>query len=225
VTSDEAFTRLARRAYVSYHQDGLLDLLIGGVMLSVGLGIASSWAGSVALLSFFIVGVSYAIVKDRVTIPRMGFVEFPPDPRRKTLIRVVYPLLVCTFMLVLLLVGDVPPGATPVAPVWTPSRAWPNLKLWMQGKSLVLFGVAALIVLGVVAFGTRMRRLYAYALLGLVIPLGGHLLHQGTHVPVLALGTTIFAVGMVVFVRFIRSHPVRPDGPIDAGEHANDAAG
>lgn len=208
MSKDDQFNKLARQAYLSYHQDGVIDILIGWIILSVGLGASTGWYGPWALLGFFITAILYASLKKRITIPRMGYVEFAPNWRREALIKIVYPLVVCSFMVVLLLVAGVPEGVTPVAPVWTPSEAWPNLKLWVEGKGAVLFGAVTLVLFVVVGLATEMRRLYGYALLSLVIMTGGQLLGLETHIPMFVLGGIILTVGIAMLVHFLRSHPI-----------------
>jgi hypothetical protein len=223
MANDEQFNKLARKAYLSYHQDGAIDILSGGIMLSIGVGIATGWYGYGALLGFFITGVLYAALKRRITIPRLGYVEFLPSWKRETFTKFVYPLIVCTFMVVLLLVAGVPEGVTPVAPVWTPSEVWPYLKLWVEGKGAVLFGVAALLLFGVVGFITEIRRFLVYAVLSLVIMTGGQLLGFETHIPVYLLGGIFLAAGVTMLVRFLQKHSILSTEENSSGEHINHA--
>jgi len=223
MSKDEQFNKLAKQAYLSYHQDGMIDILIGWIMLSIGLGVMTGWYGPWALLGFFTAGALFAPLKRRITIPRMGYVEFAPHWRREALIKIVYPLVVCSFMVILLLVAGVPEGVTPVAPVWTPSEAWPNLKLWVEGKSNVLLGIATLVVFGVLGLATEIRRLYGYALLSLIIMTGGQLLGLKTHIPVFTMGSIILAVGIAMLVRFLRSHPILSTEEASSEEQINHA--
>jgi hypothetical protein len=223
MSEDVQFNKLAKKAYLSYHQDGMIDILIGWIILSIGLGVATGWYGPWAVLGFFIAGALYAPLKRRITIPRMGYVEFTPNWRREALIKIVYPLVVVTFMVVLLLVAGVPEGVTPVAPVWTPSETWPNLKLWLEGKSSFLFGVITFAILGVIGLGTEIRRLYAYALMSLVIMTGGQVLSLKTHISVIALGCIFIIVGVAMLVHFLRKHPIISAEETTSGEHINHA--
>ena len=223
MAQDEQFGRLARRAYLAYHQDGLSDVLGGGILLGIGMGMQSGWVGPSAMVLSFI-GVLYLGLKERVVIPRIGYAEFRRDPRREALVRVLYPVAICAFMLLVLLVGDLPPGEVPVAPVWLPSHQWPGLRLWMADKGALVFGIVALVVLGLIALGTGLRRMWVYAGLGFVFGVAGQLAGWQTDVPALALGGTVLMVGAVVFVRFLRSHPSRTGDSASAGGGADHAA-
>jgi hypothetical protein len=219
MASSERFGELARRAYLSYHQDGLVDILAGGILLGLALGMRSTWFGPSALWPAVLVGLIYLGLKEWVVIPRVGYAEFRRDPRRESLLRIVYPVVVCAFMLGVLLVGDIPPGETPVAPVWLPSREWPGLKLWMADKPLLVLGFTALGLFGLIALGTGLRRMVAYAGLGLLLGVAGHIAGVDPYLPVLALDGIILLVGVVVFVRFLRRHPRRRDeDPAIAGD-------
>ena len=224
MSSQSHFKKLASKAYLSYHQDGLIDILIGWILLSIGVGMATGWQGPWALLGFIVSGSLYALLKRSVIIPRMGYVEFAQTPRREVLTRIVYPLVVCTFMLALLLTAAPPKGVAPGVQVWTPSEAWPELRLWVEGKGTFLIGIAALALFAVVGLATEIRRLYGYALLSLVIMSGGQLLALETHIPVFALGSIILAVGAAMLVRFLRKHPILAPEETYSEEQLNHAS-
>jgi hypothetical protein len=207
---EKQFERLESKTYLAHHQDGLLDLLIGQIMLALGLGMASGWIGGLAILGFLPIAL-YVPLKNRITIPRLGYVEFIPKPRREALLKYAYPLLFCTCMVIFLLVARVPEGVTPVAPVWTPSEAWPAFRLWFQGKETLLLGLAMFVVFGVVGLATEIRRMFAYALLGLIIMGGGQLFHLRTFIPLFVLAAIAYAVGIVMLIQFLQKYPILPE--------------
>lgn len=219
MSEDAQFNKLAKKTYLSYHQDGMVDILMGWIILSIGLGVATGWFGPWALLGFFIAGALYAPLKRRITIPRIGYVEFTPNWRREALTKIVYPLVVCTFMVGLLLVAGVPEGVTPVGPVWTPSEAWPDLKLWLEGKGSFMFGVAAFVLFGVVGLATEIRRFYAYAMISLAVMTSGQVLSFKTHISIIILGCIFLIVGVAMLVRFLRKHPILSHNETSSGEN------
>jgi hypothetical protein len=156
-----------------------------------------------------VIGLLYLGLKERVIIPRVGYAEFRRDPRRESLLRILYPVAICAFMLGVLLVGDVPPGETLVSPVWLPSREWPSLKLWLADKALLAQGLAGLALFGLIGLATGLRRMYAYAGLALIFGVAGHLAGLDPYIPLLTLDGIVLLGGVLVFVQFVRRHPRR----------------
>ncbi|HEY42981.1 MAG TPA: hypothetical protein G4O11_03255 [Anaerolineae bacterium] len=222
MAEEKQFKRLESKTYLSHHQDGLLDVLIGQIMLGLGFGMASGWIGGLAILGFFPIAL-YVPLKNRITIPRLGYVEFIPKASREALLKIAYPLFFCTCMVIFLLVARVPEGVTPVAPVWTPSEAWPAFRLWLQGKESLLFGLAMFIVFGVVGMATKIRRLFAYALLGLMIMVGGQLFHLRTFIPLFVMAGITYAVGIIMLIQFLRKYPIMSEENLigDRDNHAS----
>jgi hypothetical protein len=218
MSQDASFKKLARRAYLSYHQDGLLDLLIGWIMVTLGVSIATAWAWAWGVVCWMMIAL-YVPLKNRITIPRFGYVEFTPKPRREVLKKVVYPLAFCIFMVILLLGAGVPGGALPPAEVWTPSDVWPFLRdsfrPWLQEYQSLLSGFGALIVLGMVGLATEIRRLFVYALMSLVLMTGAWLLGLRMFIPLFVVGGSIMAVGGVMLAQFVRRYPIPPSEEID----------
>jgi hypothetical protein len=206
MAEENQFKRLERKAFLSHHQDGLLDLLIGQIMLGFGLGMASDWFGGLAILGFLPIAL-YVPLKNRITIPRLGYAEFIPKPSREALLKIGYPVLICTCMVIFLLIARVPEGVTPVAEVWTPSETWPAFRLWIQGKEPLLIGLAMLVVFGVVGLATEIRRMFVYAVMGLIIMLGSQLFNGPIFIPLFVLSGIAFAVGIIFLIRFVRKYP------------------
>ena len=200
------FERLERKAFLSHHQDGLLDLLIGQIMLGIGLGMASGWIGGLAILGFLPIAL-YVPLKNRITIPRLGYVDFIPKPSREALFKIGYPLFICTCMVIFLLLARVPEGVTPVAEVWTPSDAWPAFRLWLHGNEPLIIGFALLVVFGVVGLATEIRRMFVYAVLGLILMLGGQFFNDRIFIPMFVLSGIAFVVGILMLIRFVRKYP------------------
>jgi hypothetical protein len=68
--------RIERQAWQSYHEDGLMDIAFGSLLLFVYVGSTADrlhWGAIVALL---LVGPALALAKRVVTAPRLGSVEF-----------------------------------------------------------------------------------------------------------------------------------------------------
>ena len=65
---------LRRKAYLAYHQDGIIDILIGATMIGFALWILLGY-----VLFTFISWLSfgfYVQLKNTITVPRFGYVRF-----------------------------------------------------------------------------------------------------------------------------------------------------
>ena len=211
MAEETQFERLEKKAYLSHHQDGLLDLLIGQIMLGLGLGMASDWMGGQAILGFLPIAL-YVPLKNRITIPRIGYVEFIPRPSREALLKIGYPLLICTFMVFLLLTARAPEGVTPGVKVWAPSEVWPALRLWLEGKEPLIFGMAMFVVFGIVGLATEIRRIFVYAVLGLTTMIGSQLFNVRISIPMFVISGIAYTIGIILLIRFLRKYPLRVEG-------------
>jgi hypothetical protein len=189
------FRKLEQKAYLSYHQDGLIDLITGAVIICMAISEAmdSSIWNMLALLLIF----AYLPLKHRVTFPRLGYVKFNVT-RRGVNMRVASAVVIS--VLVLSLIGMLVllfSGRSSSSPLILAVRENPALLYALLG--LIGFGLAG-IVLGI-------PRLLVYALLSLVIMLGGHWLNLPLWSTLLLLGGTILATGAVLLIRFLRRYP------------------
>jgi hypothetical protein len=73
----QAFDRLRRRAYLEYHQDGVLDILIGLCVIGFGLNMLTD-SSALSILSWMPI-IFYVPLKNRITVPRFGFARFDSD--------------------------------------------------------------------------------------------------------------------------------------------------
>ena len=65
--------------------------------------------------------------------------------------------------------------------------------------------VAALFLLG--GYALKTNRIYTYALLALVMFVGGHFLSFPLYYYLTVLGIVVLAVGMTMMIRFIKKYP------------------
>jgi hypothetical protein len=190
MSSKNEFMQLQRRTYSSYHQDGLIDILIGWMMIGFGLNIA--FDNSAFLFFSWMPIFLYLPFKNRITVPRVGNVKFSA-PNTKLYIVVVALLLVFMLGIIYLLIAG--PG------VFTS-----QLSAWLRGNYLLLLGgLIALLFLGG-GLMTGITRLYAYAGLTIIIFMGGNLLSIQPLVFVLIMGLLVEVVGIVMLIRFLRKY-------------------
>jgi small basic protein len=188
------FGRLQRKVYLAYHQDGIIDLVIGLCALGFGTSMVTDSAGFI-LLSWLPITL-YVPLKKAITLPRFGYVKFTSVKTTRmvyagVMVSGVLMLLLFGIMILIISAGDIPAST----------------QIWLrQYHMAVLGGIAAILVAGV-AFLVGIRRFYAYALLAVVLPTLGAVLNVATYLPVLVLGLTIFAVGCWLLAGFIRRYP------------------
>jgi hypothetical protein len=188
--------KLEQRAYLSYQQDGLLDLIIGTAILALGLNEAMDTTIWTFLAIMFI--IAYVPLKKRITLSRIGYVEF--NVKRRGLNMLVVSA-VAILVLVLLLVGTL----TVVLSSSTSSSA---LLLGIRKSPLMLYALIGFIGFGLGGLISGIRRLYIYALLSVVITLSAHLLNLPIYVPFLVFSGIILTIGTILLVRFLRRYPI-----------------
>jgi hypothetical protein len=188
--------KLEQRAYLSYQQDGLLDLIIGFAILALGLNEAMDttiWTFVTLMLI-----IAYVPLKKRITFSRIGYVEF--NVKRRGLNMFVVSAVVI-LVLVLLLVG--------MLVVLLPSNTSPSaLLLGIRQSPLMLYALLGFLGFGLAGLISGIRRLYVYALLSVVITLSAHLLNLPIYVPFLVFSGIVLTIGTIYLVRFLRRYPI-----------------
>ncbi len=186
---------LRKKIYLSYHQDGLIDIIIGASILGFGLQIATD--NSAFLFLTWMGFILYTPLKNRLTVPRLGYVRF--DEERKTTMRLV--LMVAVGILVLaMFIGLY---------VFILSDSMPQtLSDWLRKYHMLVLGTFIAIPLIAAAFWMGVKRLIVYAGLTIVVILAGIQLEIPAPVYIIALGCTILLSGLWILFRFLRQYPI-----------------
>jgi hypothetical protein len=190
------FRNLEQKTYLAYHQDGLLDLIIGAGILCMGINEATDstiWS----LIAIMLI-IAYVPLKRRITFARIGYVKF--NVKRRGMNMQVVGAMIMT-VLVLLLVGM-------LLLMRSDSSQSSNLILWIRKGPLLLYALLGSIGFGLAGLITGIRRLFIYALLSMVIMSGAHLLNLPIYAAFLLFGGTILVTGTILLVSFLRKHPV-----------------
>ena len=195
--SDE-LKKLSRKAYLSYHQDGLIDILIGlGVL---GFGLMMLFDNQVFNMMAWLPIIFYMPLKNRITVPRFGYVQFAPERVKRQ--RLLVGLLVGILLFILLLGVYVFAVGSDLPPLLNTLRA---------GDGMLLIGGLFALMLVLAGLATGLGRLYIYAFLTLLIMPGGALLAIGAPYRMIFLGVLILSVGIILLVRFLRAYPLPKD--------------
>lgn len=196
--------KIERKAYMSYHQDGLIDVFAGFLILSFGLWLIldMAWMGWIL---WFVAVSAYAAAKRVFTIPRIGFVKFAPH-RAKAL---VTSALIVVSLFTLLGV---------VAFMQTEGGGTPLWLLFAIENYMLVIGVSVAASFCVVGYTFRIKRMYAYALLTLIMFVTGHFLYFPLYYYMTLLGTLILLTGLTLLIRFVRRYPPSATGSMgDSG--------
>jgi hypothetical protein len=196
MSTNGSLAQIRRKAYLAYHQDGIIDLCIGAIVLGFGLwrltGIIVFSSLSWLFISFYIV------LKRSITIPRFGFARFN-EAQRKTQISIAMGLLI---LLVLALGG--------LFFFARPDQIPPEVHTFMRKfHEFVMSGIGAfLMVLFGFLFG--IKRVVGYGLLMLTTLFITIQLGWPADLTLLSIGTVILLIGIGLLISFLRRYPRQP---------------
>lgn len=190
------FDTLKRKIYLAYHRDGILDLTAATILL--GFSIFMATENVVFLVLGGIFATQYVLMKQRITIPRFGYVRFVPQEKavKQLWVLLVLGMLVLLVVFVLNIILSNSPDS-------------PEMQTWIRRYHMVplsamLFGLPALVVS--VLLG--LKRFYLYALLVVGLPALGIWLNIATFIPILTTGLVVLGFGIVLLSGFLKQHPV-----------------
>lgn len=197
---------LERKAYLSYHQDGLLDLFLGTALLSMSLFmllaplLGEEYIFLPVSSGMFVAWiVSYAGVKRVVTVPRIGYVEFSTRRQRK-LTAIYFCFATSGLVLGLVLALDMP-LALVVMPI-------------LVSNGLLLIGLGVGGIFAVLGLASGIRRSYGYGGLALVAFALSHFFAVAVVWPTVALGVATTVNGAILLVRFVHKYPKEQAGEV-----------
>jgi hypothetical protein len=189
--------QLERKAWTSYHQDGLVDLFLGFLLIAGVLG----YTGSLGRVGGPILQLSCPLfllaAKKWITVPRMGMVKFGPErtaKRKRTAFVASIAVLITAGLLVLTIAGRVG---------------------WIRDNHTafsVLLGVGVWLVFIVMAYMQDFTRLYAVGALFAGAIATRELLDNS--IPLLIAGLVASTSGITLLVQFLRKYPL-PGSELD----------
>jgi hypothetical protein len=189
--------KLEKKAFTSYHEDGIVDIFAGAwiIFFSIfSMCTDKPWFAGM----FPVYGLPFfALAKKRITVPRIGYVEF--SEQRRSLMLIIYIWIAAIFTVF----GIV--FYTDNSPSW--------IYALLHDYPKLIFGIVVGLLFLVCAWITRIFRFYMYTILivaGMVI---GHVFGPGIryeYFPII-LGVLILSVGVLVLIQFIQTYPVEPE--------------
>jgi len=195
---------LKRKVYLAYHQDGILDLTAASVIFGFVAFIATESVVFLAIGAVF--AAQYVLLKQRVTIPRFGYVRFVPQEKalaQNWLLLGLGVLVLLAFLLGNILQDNNSPEAQALVQQYH-----------MVPLSAMLFGLPALVAAGFLG----LRRFYLYAFLAVALPALGGWMNIETYIPILATGLAMLIIGIGLLSSFLKKYPSKGE----AGNSVNE---
>jgi hypothetical protein len=180
--------QIERQAWQSYHEDGLMDIAFGSLLLFVYVGSTADrlhWGAIVALL---LVGPALALAKRMVTAPRLGRVEFSTarKGRKRRVVLFIAAAVAASTLIPLVLGGDE----------------------WLRSHTTFVsvgLGVLVFTVFAAIAFWLDLRRMYGVGVLYGGAFTSAELLD--TPLPMLIAGSIVALSGAARLIIFLRRYP------------------
>jgi hypothetical protein len=198
---ETSLREVEKRTYISYHQDGLIDIFVGTYVLLFASGIllftmADFNTGFVIPAIFPAIMVPIWIsAKKQITMPRIGYVKF----RNKGANRLM------AVFLGLMVFGL---GAFAVF-TFASSQGWAlTLRNLITSNGMIIIGIGSASIASLFAYTMGLKRLYTYGLLTLALFLTGHFITIPFEYILVTIGLVILVNGFVLLMQFIRRYPL-----------------
>ena len=190
-----------KRTYMTYHQDGLIDIFIGVYVLLFAIGILvnnildmSTWFVIPAIFPALMVPI-WISIKKRVTIPRIGYVKFKAGGANR--MTALFLGLMVAGLGMFFVFG------------FSSTQSWVlTLREVILSNSMVFVGIGGFIVASIFGYTIGLKRLYAYGLLALVLFTTVHFIAFPFEYILLTLGLVIIVWGSILLMQFTRKYPI-----------------
>jgi hypothetical protein len=206
MTKKNSLREIEKKTYMSYHQDGLLDIFVGIYVLLFGIGISlmtmsdfSMWFIIPAIFPAIMIPI-WISAKKRITMPRIGYVNFGVRGVNKMM--AIFIGLMVAGLGVFMVFGL----ATSMGEGWALT-----LRDFFISNSMLIIGIGGVAVSSLFAYTMGLKRLYGYGLLIFVLFFTGHLVTIPFEYFLLTIGFVIIISGFVLLLQFIRKYPL-PQG-------------
>ncbi|MAU10033.1 MAG: hypothetical protein CL607_09450 [Anaerolineaceae bacterium] len=187
---------LEQKLYLTYHQDGLLDLTIGIIIALFGLVILADQPAFVGLIA--IPGVLYIPFKQSISRPRMGLIRF--ESEQKQALKLTLSMLLGVAVLIALIVLFTLTGGMPE-----------NIQALIRDNMRLIFSGFLGVSLLAVATLLNNRRFYLYAVVGVLLVWASMLVPFHLGIAVMALAAILILTGIALLVQFIRDYPLEDE--------------
>jgi hypothetical protein len=194
---------IEKNTYMSYNQDGLIDIFVGFYILLFGAGIFlhtvmefSTWFIIPAIFPSIMVPI-WISFKRRITTPRIGYVKFGLKSANKLM--AVFIGLAVAGLGVFMIFG--------LGGSMRQSWAIAIMDLIIS-NSMIIIGISAALISSLFAFTMGLKRLYVYGLVTLTMFLVGHFMVIQFEYFLFAIGFAIVIYGFVLLRQFLKKFPL-----------------
>jgi len=188
------------KALSLYSHDGIWDIYAG--LLLAGLGINMVTRSTVWLIVLMALAVIAVSVRKYIVSPRLSNITFTAEEQARARKSKTIGVIIL-FVLLALGIGYV---------VLSQRSALPqSVNTWLESNSQLAFGGLIALILAIVAFITRAKRFYLYAILIFTVfayeQSSGSSDEVGFGTAIAAAGGVILVWGLVLLFRFLRKYP------------------
>jgi len=192
---------IERKAFTSYHGDGLLDICIGSILLYlvfITVWFPEYWffliAGVVAWISL------YAGVKKTITIPRLGYVEFSSIRRQ----RIQYVLITGLLLLVAFNFLGILAMFYPVI----------GIIIFESAFTILIVGIIGAFMFALFGSMLDLQRFYVYGVVLLCSAIFTFFELVIVFFPLIVTGIVILAYGFFLIYQFLQQYPKEAGGEV-----------
>jgi hypothetical protein len=207
MTKEPNLREIERKAYMSYHQDGLLDIFVAVFIIGFGLGV---WVDMTWEFGFGTVLPAILIVtvlpiwiqaKRKITMPRIGFVKFGPQGIHRLMGVLIGTAIMGLGVFLAFTLASTQGGP----PLW--------LKTILQ-YGMIVIGLISLAICSLFGYSMGLKRLYAYGLLTLILFVSGHFIGIFFGYILITLGIAVMACGFALLISFVKKYPLQGEKAI-----------
>ena len=198
-----------RKVFRSTTQDGLVDILIGCVVLQFAIAplfssrLGDFWSSAIFLPFYAIVFTAIVLVRKSVIVPRIGIVKFSKSRKN----------LLSKFILIMLIINLI---AFIIGVFYTRSYNVPAGLLYSA-----TMGFLILVLSSIAAYFLECKRFFVYGCLFFISLIVGEWLfleykvaHHGFPITFSFTSGVIIITGIIMFVRLLRHNPIMTTEPI-----------
>ena len=186
--------KLRQKLLMIYHEDGILDLIVGVSVLMLAGVMGFDLPSLIGLIGIPL--ALYIPFKDSLTIPRIGFIQF--EAKKNTRRRLISLLLIgLAAFVVLAFLGSINN--------WVSS----SFTEIVRNNDVLIFAV---ILAGILFAGGEIlnnSRFRIYSILSLALALAAYFIGFRVWIAVLVAGLTMEALGLSKLINFLKKYPVK----------------